>query len=63
MCMDSARTTQMVEGALNVLDTRLACHRHRENSLECGNRHIVCLVARRFVYLNRSDISQVMSIL
>lgn len=43
---DSARTTQLLQAALNVIDAALAGHGYRENGFEDGYRHLGCLKLR-----------------
>jgi hypothetical protein len=38
-CMDSARTTQLMQRTLNIPNARFTGHRDRENGFESGDRH------------------------
>jgi hypothetical protein len=37
---ESARTTQLLQAAFDVIDATLASHRHREDGFKSWNRHI-----------------------
>jgi len=39
-CIGISRTTQLLEGAFDVVDARLAGHRHREDGFKRRNSHV-----------------------